>query len=669
MTRPEEIAYARARNVSVPTTVASPYSTDQNLWGRSIECGVLEDPWTEPPEDIYKLTKAPADTPAAPAYVEVEWQDGVPTAVNGIEMPLVELIDSLETIAGVHGVGRIDMVENRLVGIKSREIYEAPAALLLHQAHRELEGLVVPRDLQRLKQRLSQEYADIVYNGLWFSPTRSAIDAFMQHIQPRVTGTIRLKLYKGDCRIVGRQSPFALYDRGLATYDKGDTFDHAAAEGFIKIWGLPVETAANNARHARREGRRSFRGAGGEVADGQSLVRTFQRRARSRRLPVRGLLSLRQTPLRRRRDGQPCMGRRAHRRRRLQEGRGGQVAAALNDILERGRREPAFVDGPDEDVHAFVERQLVERVGDLGKRLHTGRSRNEQVSLDLRLYLRRQIPSVQSHVAAVVGALAKKAESAGTAVMPSYTHLRRAMPVLVSHFFLAHVAALRRDYDRMGWASQEADAMPLGSGAVAGTNYGVDTAMLASRLGFSRVVANSIDASSDRDFVAAFLHACAMLMVHLSRLSEDLIIFCDEEHGFFQLSDASSTGSSMMPQKKNPDPLELIRGKSGRVIGHLTGWMTTMKGLASGYNKDLQEDKEAVFAAEDTVTGALATLVGVIDGLESFRSRRRPRRPDCCSPPMSPTFLSAKGCLFAKRTKWSAGWCANYSPSAAISAR
>jgi argininosuccinate lyase len=295
-----------------------------------------------------------------------------------------------------------------------------------------------------------------------------------------------------------------------------------------------------------------------------------------------------------------------------------KVAAALNDILEWGRREPAFVNGPDEDVHAFVERQLVERVGDLGKRLHTGRSRNEQVSLDLRLYLRRQIPSVQNHVTAVVGALVKKAESAGTAVMPSYTHLRRAMPVLVSHFFLAHVAALRRDYDRMGWASQEADAMPLGSGAVAGTNYSVDTAMLASRLGFSRVVANSIDASSDRDFVAAFLHACAMLMVHLSRLSEDLIIFCDEEHGFFQLSDASSTGSSMMPQKKNPDPLELIRGKSGRVIGHLTGWMATMKGLASGYNKDLQEDKEAVFAAEDTVAGALATLVGVIDGLEIF---------------------------------------------------
>ena len=192
------------------------------------------------------------------------------------------------------------------------------------------------------------------------------------------------------------------------------------------------------------------------------------------------------------------------------------------------------------------------------------------------------------------------------------------MPVLVAHFFLAHVSALRRDYDRLSWASQEADAMPLGSGAVAGTNYAIDTARLASRLGFSRVVQNSIDASSDRDFVAGFLHACAMLMVHLSRLAEDLIIFCGEEHGFFQLSDASSTGSSMMPQKKNPDPLELIRGKAGRLIGRQTGWMATMKGLPSGYNKDLQEDKEALFDAEDTVAGALSALVGVVDGLEIF---------------------------------------------------
>jgi argininosuccinate synthase len=247
MSRPEEIEYARVRNVPVPTTKASPYSTDENLWGRSIECGLLEDPWNEPPDDIYALTKSPAEAPDAPAYVEVEWVKGIPTAVNGVAMPLTELIGSLETIAGVHGVGRIDMVENRLVGIKSREIYEAPAGIVLHNAHRELEGMVIPKDLQRLKQRLSQDYADIVYNGLWFSPTREAIDAFVANVQERVTGTVRLKLYKGDCRVVGRKSPFALYDQGLATYDEGDKFDHSAAEGFIKIWGLPIETAARRA--------------------------------------------------------------------------------------------------------------------------------------------------------------------------------------------------------------------------------------------------------------------------------------------------------------------------------------------------------------------------------------------------------------------------------------
>jgi len=230
--------------------------------------------------------------------------------------------------------------------------------------------------------------------------------------------------------------------------------------------------------------------------------------------------------------------------------------------------------------------------------------------------------------------------------MPSYTHLRRAMPVLVSHFLLSHVAALRRDHERLGWAAHEADAMPLGSGAVAGTNYAIDTAMLARRLGFSRVVANSIDASSDRDFVAAFLHACTMTMVHLSRLSEDLIIFCDEEHAFFQLSDASSTGSSMMPQKKNPDPLELIRGKAGRLIGHLAGWMATMKGLPSGYNKDLQEDKEAVFDAEDNVSGALAALVGVVDGLELFPAKAASAASGLLLATDVADFLVAKGMPF-----------------------
>ena len=187
--------------------------------------------------------------------------------------------------------------------------------------------------------------------------------------------------------------------------------------------------------------------------------------------------------------------------------------------------------------------------------------------------------------------------------MPLYTHLRRAQPVLVAHFFLAHASALRRDHARLTAAADEADALTLGSGAVAGTSYPVDTTRLARALGFSRIVPNSIDASSDRDFVASFLYATSLAMVHLSRLSEDFIIFTGEEYGFFELADASATGSSMMPQKKNPDPLELVRGKTGRAIGRLTGWLASMKGLPSGYNKDLQEDKEAVFDSEATLVG------------------------------------------------------------------
>ena len=298
-----------------------------------------------------------------------------------------------------------------------------------------------------------------------------------------------------------------------------------------------------------------------------------------------------------------------------------QIEDALTTLLEQGRSDPAFVDGPDEDVHSFVERLLVERLGDAGRRLHTGRSRNEQVSLDLRLYLRRRIPLLQRAVAGLVEALAAQAASATDALMPSFTHFRPAQPVLVAHFFLSHAAPLRRDFARLDFARAESDALPLGSGAVAGTAYAVDVEAIARDLGFSRIVENSMDASSDRDFAATFLYACAMTMVHLSRLAEDLIIFCGDEPRFFELSDALSTGSSMMPQKKNPDPLELARGKTGRVIGQLVALLTTIKGLPTGYNKDLQEDKEAVFGAEDTLTGCLAVVRSIVGGLTLNRER------------------------------------------------
>jgi argininosuccinate lyase len=305
----------------------------------------------------------------------------------------------------------------------------------------------------------------------------------------------------------------------------------------------------------------------------------------------------------------------------LQADEAEQIDRALAAILDRGKSDPGFVSGADEDVHSFVERLLVEQLGDAGRRLHTGRSRNEQVSLDLRLYLRRRIPLLQRAIAIAIRALADQAAAAGDALMPAFTHFRPAQPVLVAHFFLSHAAPLRRDVERLEAARAEADAMPLGSGAIAGTAYPIDVTALARDLGFSRIVDNSMDASSDRDFAASFLFACSLTMVHLSRLAEDLIIFCGDEHRFFELSDALSTGSSMMPQKKNPDPLELVRGKTGRALGHLVGLMATMKGLPTGYNKDLQEDKEAVFGAEDTLAGCASVVGSVVDGLTLNASR------------------------------------------------
>ena len=302
---------------------------------------------------------------------------------------------------------------------------------------------------------------------------------------------------------------------------------------------------------------------------------------------------------------------------------GDRMRDGLSAILEQGRRDPAWVTGADEDIHSFVERQLIARIGEAGRRLHTGRSRNEQVSLDLRLYLRRRIPLLQQRIRHLVETLAGRADAAGEALMPSYTHMRRAMPVLVAHFLLSHAAALQRDHQRLGVAMAEADALPLGSGAIAGTSYAVDVAALASRLGFSRVVTNSMDASSDRDFAATFVYACALSMVHLSRLAEDFILLTSEEFGFFELADRSATGSSMMPQKKNPDPLELVRGKAGRSIGHLTGLLVTMKGLPTGYNKDLQEDKEPVFDAEDTLQVSLDAARAVLQHVTLRHERAR----------------------------------------------
>ncbi|HTO94028.1 MAG TPA: argininosuccinate synthase [Bacteroidota bacterium] len=240
--REEEIAYARKNNIPVAATVANPYSIDENIWGTSVECGVLEDPMVEPPADAYQRTIAPELAPDTPEYVDIDFEEGIPVGVGGSRLEPVSLVFTLNDIGGAHGVGRIDLVENRLVGIKSREIYEAPAATILHFAHTELERLTLDRSVFHMKSQLAAEYANLVYNGLWYSPLRDALDAFVNETQKTVTGTVRVKLYKGTIGVAGRKSAYSLYSAKLATYTEEDQFDHKASEGFIKIYGLPVRT-------------------------------------------------------------------------------------------------------------------------------------------------------------------------------------------------------------------------------------------------------------------------------------------------------------------------------------------------------------------------------------------------------------------------------------------
>jgi len=244
MTREETINYAQRYGISVPITAASPYSIDENLWGKSIECGVLEDPWAEPPDDVFTWTKSPDQAPDKPQYVEIGFEKGIPVTIDGQELDGVTLIQHLNELAGKRGIGRIDHVENRLVGIKSREIYEAPAATVLLQAHQALEAMTLSRDQLRFKQKVAMEYADLIYNGLWFSQLNRDLSAYVLSSQRYVTGAVRLKLFKGNSTIVGRKSPHSLYRLSLATYDKGDQFDQSASVGFIHLWGLPVKTQA-----------------------------------------------------------------------------------------------------------------------------------------------------------------------------------------------------------------------------------------------------------------------------------------------------------------------------------------------------------------------------------------------------------------------------------------
>ncbi|HXU36002.1 MAG TPA: argininosuccinate lyase [Blastocatellia bacterium] len=298
-----------------------------------------------------------------------------------------------------------------------------------------------------------------------------------------------------------------------------------------------------------------------------------------------------------------------------------RIAWALKEILSRARADKSRLlgskDGGDaEDVHSFVEAELVAAIGDVGYKLHTGRSRNDQVATDLRLFLRAEIDASRELIRDLQRASIELAEKYPDCVIPGYTHLQRAQPILFAHYLLAYYQMMKRDRERLEQMRRRVNVSPLGAGALAGTGFPLDRELIARRLGFDGVCDNSVDAVSDRDFVIEFIGAAAIAMVHLSRLAEDLIIYSTTEFGFIELSDAVSTGSSLMPQKKNPDSLELIRGKAGRVFGHHAAMLATMKGLPLAYNKDMQEDKEALFDTIDTLSGSLRVMATVLRNIK-----------------------------------------------------
>ena len=533
---------------------------------------------------------------------------------------------------GAYGFGRLDMVENRRVGIKSRETYECPGSLAVLLAHADLESITLERDLMREKARLEPRYAELVYDGLWYSPLKEALDAFMGHAQEFVTGEVRLRLEPGRCFVAGRRADRGLYSYDLATYDAADTLPPRGLRRLRAAVGPSVETWAREqggptgrrvTAPARRERplARPVRGGPGRRAAGvhrEPVVRPAPRARRPRGIArARRRAGARRAAHRRR-------GRRGARRARPGRGTSSPTARSSSRRPTRTSTPPSSGGSPSSP-------------GAAGAKLHTGRSRNDQVATALRLFLRREGTDVAAHVHQLQEVLRRRAPTqADDVYLPGYTHLQRAQPVLLAHHFLAHFWAFARDVDR--WR----DAIDARRRVAARRRRARRFEPAARprrhrrrRSASPRRFDNSLDAVSDRDFVAEALFVAALTQVHLSRLGEEIVLWTSEEFGFLRLADAYSTGSSMLPQKKNPDIAELARGKAGRLIGDLTGFLATLKGLPLAYNRDLQEDKEPLFDALDQCRLTLGAIAGLLATAELVARRGCRRRPTASTPPPS----------------------------------
>jgi argininosuccinate lyase/argininosuccinate synthase len=666
--REDALAYASARGLRVPVSSEKLFSRDRNLWHVSHEGGPLEDPAWEPDESLFLLTASPERAPDVPEYVTIDFSCGYPTAVNGERAEPLVVLERLNAIGGRHGVGRVDLVEDRLVGMKSRGVYETPGGTILHNALRELEQLALDRRALALKDQLGARYADLVYEGRWWGGEREALDALVDSLERRVSGRIRFKLFKGNLEVAGRWSENSLYDEGLATFGAGGSYNQSDAQGFIRLFSLPYVGVAADLVPSEPAAQASLFGPSvngrpaqaAEVSPAAEIETTPRPNMVATPAPnvevtlgpdmeATPAATVNETPATGGRDGRMWGGRfesepaeefeRVNRslpvdaRLWREDIRGSRAwtrglraagvlaadeEAGLLEGLDRvaGRMPEVLAsDPPDEDIHSLVERLLYEELGALAGKLHTGRSRNDQVATDSRLWAMRACRDLGGLIARLERALLAQAEKSTDLLMPGYTHLRRAQPLRAGHWLLSHFWKLERDRERLALAAERASVLPLGSGALAGCPFPVDRDYLRDQLGFRALSENSLDAVSDRDWACEIVFALALLGVHLSGLAEDLILFSSAEFGFVELDERVTSGSSLMPQKRNPDALELARGKSAGLIGDLTAILTLLKALPSGYNKDLQEDKAILFRAVDATLAVVPALALTVETL------------------------------------------------------
>ena len=607
-TREKAIEYADDHDLPIDVTKKSPYSIDQNVWGRAVETGFLEDIWNAPIEDLYAYTANPA-TPRDPDEVMITFEAGVPVAIDGQHVTVLQAIQQLNERAGAQGVGRLDVIEDRLVGIKSREVYEAPGAMVLITAHRELET----RDGRTGPGALQEDRRPAVGRARLRRPLVLPAQAVARRVRGLVTAARQRRHPDDPARRPGRADGPALVVLALRLQPRdvrrGRQLRPVAGQGLRRPVGPPEQD--------RRQAGPGWRWPD-STSDNTLWLPALGRPLRRRAVPELAELS-RSTHFDWRLASYDLAGSRAHARvlakaGLLTEPELQRLLAGL-DELEQAVESGAFVAAPDdEDVHSALERGLVERIGpELGGRLRAGRSRNDQIATLFKAYLRDHAATIAPLVTDLAAALADQAEQHVGDPMPGRTHLQHAQPVVLGHHLLAHAWPLVRDLGRLrDWDARVAAESPYGSGALAGSSLGLDPEQVATELGFTGSVANSIDGTAARDFVAEFAFVTAMIGVDVSRIAEDVILWATREFGFVVLDDGYSTGSSIMPQKKNPDVAELARGKSGRLIGDLTGLLATLKAQPLAYNRDLQEDKEPVFDAIDTLEVLLPAFTGMV---------------------------------------------------------